>query len=90
MDYSLPASSVHGILQAIILLWVDILLYKGSSHPRNQTWVFNIAARFFTVSATGEVPLYYYVPTIQNDVAFFVNRPKAKTPDSEITNTWMN
>ena len=31
MDYSLPGSSVHGILQARILEWVAILFSRGSS-----------------------------------------------------------
>ena len=35
MDYSLPGSSVHGILQARILEWVAISSSRGSSQPRN-------------------------------------------------------
>ena len=35
MDYSLPGSSVHGILQARILEWVAISFSRGSSWPRN-------------------------------------------------------
>ena len=31
MDWSLPGSSVHGILQARILLWVAISFSRGSS-----------------------------------------------------------
>ena len=37
VDYSLPGSSVHGILQARILGWVAIPLSRGSSQPRDQT-----------------------------------------------------
>ena len=37
MDCSLPGSSVHGILQARILKWVDISFSRGSSQPRNRT-----------------------------------------------------
>ena len=37
MDCSLPGSSVHGILQAGILEWVDILSSRGSSGPGDQT-----------------------------------------------------
>ena len=40
MDYSPPGSSVHGILQEIILRWVAIPFSKGSSPwPREWTWV---------------------------------------------------
>ena len=34
MDYSLPGSSVHGILQARILEWVAIHFSRGPSRPR--------------------------------------------------------
>ena len=36
MDCSLPGSSVHGILQAIILEWVAISSSRGSSRPRDR------------------------------------------------------
>jgi len=39
MDCSPPGSSVHGILQAIILEWVAISFSGGSSQPRDRTWV---------------------------------------------------
>ena len=39
MGYSLPGSSVHGVLQARILEWVATPLSKGSSRPRDQTQV---------------------------------------------------
>ena len=51
MDYILPGSSVHGILQARILEWVAIPFCRGSSWPRDQTWVSCIAGRFFTIWA---------------------------------------
>ena len=35
MDYSLPGSSVHGILQARTLEWVAILFSRGSSQGLN-------------------------------------------------------
>ena len=37
MDYSLPDSSVHGITQARILVWVAISSSKGSSWSRDWT-----------------------------------------------------
>ena len=39
MDCILPGSSVHGILQARILEWAAIPLSRGSSQPRDWTWV---------------------------------------------------
>ena len=54
MDCVPSGSSVHGILQAWILEWVVIPLSRGSSWPRDQTWVFCIAGRFFTIWAIVE------------------------------------
>ena len=56
MDCSPPGSYVHGIVQARILEWVDILFSRGSSQPRDWTWVSSIAGRLFTVWATREAP----------------------------------
>ena len=39
MDYSPPGSSVHRILQARILEWIDIPFSRGSSRPRDRTQV---------------------------------------------------
>ena len=49
MDYSLPGSSVFGILQARMLVWVAIPFSRGSSRPTDQTWVSCIAGEFFTI-----------------------------------------
>ena len=57
MDCSLPGSSVHGILEIRILEWVAIPFSRGSSQPRDQTWVSCIAGRFFTIWATREALL---------------------------------
>ena len=43
MDYT-----VHGILQARILEWVDFPLSRGSFQPRDQTQASRITGRFFT------------------------------------------
>ena len=52
IEYSLPASSVHGISQVrIILEWVAIPFSRGSFQPRAQTWVSSITGRFFTIWA---------------------------------------
>ena len=51
MDCSQPGSSVHGILQARMLEWVDIPFSRGSFQPRDRTEVSYIAGRFFTVWA---------------------------------------
>ena len=54
MDCSLPGSSVHGIFQTRILEWVAISFSRGSSPPRDQTWVSRTAGRLFTFWATKE------------------------------------
>ena len=48
MDCSLPDSSVHGILQAVLLEWVAVPSSRGSSQPRDRTQVSNIAGGLVT------------------------------------------
>ena len=65
MDCSLPGSSVHRIFQARVLEWVAISFSRGSSQPRDRTWVSHIAGRHFTIWATCEalymsIWFYYY------------------------------
>ena len=52
MDCSRPGSSAHGISQARALEWVAIPFSRGSSWPRDWTWVCCISGRFFTLWAT--------------------------------------
>ena len=53
-DYSLPGSTVHGILQARILEWIAIPFSRGSSLSRGWTWVSCVAGGFFNVWAIRE------------------------------------
>ena len=52
VDYSLPGSSVHVILQARILEWTAIPFSRGSSRPTDWTQVSSISGRIFTVCFT--------------------------------------
>jgi len=61
MDCSLPGSSVYGILQARILEWVAIPFSRGSSWPRDWTWV----------SCTGRQILYHWATRKPTDVVQF-------------------
>ena len=54
MDFSLPGSSLHGILQARILEWVAIPFSRGSLWLRDRTQVSCIASGFFAVWAIRE------------------------------------
>ena len=53
MDCSLPGSSIHGF-SARILEWVVTSFSRGSSWPRDQTWVSLTEGRLFTIWATRE------------------------------------
>ena len=53
MDYRLPGSSVHGILQERILEWVPMPSSRGSSPPRDWT-------HFLSVSFGRWVPFYQH------------------------------
>ena len=47
MDCSPPGSSNLGIFQAKVLEWVAISFSRGSSWPRNRTWVSHTVGRHF-------------------------------------------
>ena len=47
MVCSLPGSHVHGIFQARVLDWIAISFPRGSSRPRDRSWVSCIANRCF-------------------------------------------
>ena len=49
-----PVDCVHEIFQARVLEWVAISFSRGSSLPRDWTWVSCFAGRFLTVRATRE------------------------------------
>ena len=56
MEYSLPDSSVHGILQARILEWAAMPSSRASSWPRDRTHISFIAGGFFTHQDTWKAP----------------------------------
>ena len=53
-DCSLLGLSVHGILQARILVGLAISFFRGSSWPRDRTWVFSIVGGLFTTDPLGK------------------------------------
>ena len=59
MGCSLPGSTVHADLQARILKWVVISFSRGSFQLTDETWVFCIAGKFFTVWATRKNDSFY-------------------------------
>ena len=61
VDYNLPGSFDHGILQAWILEWVAISSSRGSSQPRDGTSISCIAGRFFTVWALATKQQYVFI-----------------------------
>ena len=50
MDFSLPGSSVHGILQARIVEWVAIPFSTGSVLKENSYLLFNFILLSFNIS----------------------------------------
>ena len=67
MDCSPPGSSVHGFFQARILAWVAISFSRGSSWPRDGTWVSCIAGRLLTTWAIREAIHGKRPPTWKSD-----------------------
>ena len=58
MDWSTPGSSVHGIFQARILVWVAIFFSRGSFGPKDQTSVSWIAGGFYTTETPGKLSFF--------------------------------
>ena len=65
IDCSLPGSSVHGIFQAIVLEWIAISFSRGSSWPRDWTWVSCIVDRRFTPPGKLKKQKYYYFQVLE-------------------------
>ena len=64
MKCSPPGSSVHGIPQAGILEWVAMSSSRGSSPPRNQTWVSCIGRQVLYSWATREAFIWQCIQPI--------------------------
>ena len=71
-DFSSPGFFVHGISQAIILEWVAISFFKGTSQPRDPTSPVSpaLAGRFFTTKPP-EKPAEYYSAIKKNNIMAF-------------------
>ena len=54
MDCTPPASSVYEIFRARTLEWVAIPFSRGTSQPKDRTWVSHTAVRFFAIWAIRE------------------------------------
>ena len=59
MDCSLPGFSIHGIFQARVPEWVAISFSRGSSQPRDGTWV-SLIGRLFLLSGRGSVEQLHF------------------------------
>ena len=71
MDCSLPGFSVHGILQARVLEWFTISFSRGSSQPRDRTWISHIGGRRFNLWATREA--HKQSPNLQAHDTIIIN-----------------
>ena len=80
MDCSPPRSSVHGVVPVRILEWVTILFSRGSSRPRDQTWVFHITGRCFTLWATREALGKVMLKILQTRLQHYM---KQELPDGQ-------
>ena len=94
MDCSPPGSSVHGILQAKILEWIAISFSRGSSGPRDWTWVSCTAGRFLPSEPPGNPKVgrlrYYFTKIIGINPELYVTfPPKNLTWGGKKENTWL-
>ena len=94
MDCSPPGFSIRGIFQAWVLQWVAISFSRGSSQPRDWTWVSHIAGRRFTIWATRAYSWQksYDQPTqhIKKQRHYFANKgPSSQVYGFSIGHVWM-
>ena len=85
MDFSLPGSSGHGILQARILEWVAMVSSRGSSQPRDRTHA-------ACISCTARIFFTHWVTWSQSWVfkaVVFISAPQLETTRISI-NRWIN
>ena len=76
MDCSPPGSSVHGILQARILEWVDMPSSRGSSQPRDRTHISCFGKWILNRSGTREAHTYrhsFFFFFFNSSLIFFFN-----------------
>ena len=79
MDCSPPGSPIHGIFQARVLEWVAIFFSRGSSWPRDRTWVSHTAGwRFYHLSPQGSP--HNKSLAEKHEVTDFPGGPVVKTP----------
>ena len=73
MDFSPQSSSVRGIFQARIPMWLAISSSGASSQPRYQTCLASpaLAGRFLTTSATWEAPISLFCTSVTANLPFF-------------------
>ena len=66
-DCSLPGSSIRSIFQARVLEWAAIYFSRGSSQPRDQTWVFpHCRQALYHLSHQGSLYQELWQKTLQN------------------------
>ena len=74
IDYSLPGSSVHGLLQARILEWIDMPSSRRSSLPRDRTHgllqLLHFRRILYHWSAREVHASYGYIPSILPPTTF--------------------
>ena len=71
MDCIPPGSSIHGVLQARVLEWGAISFSRGSSRPRDRTWVSRIPGRCFNLWPTRELIINFQWPLTMSQVAIW-------------------
>ena len=86
MDCIPPVSSVHGILWARILEWVAISFSRGSSQPRDRTWVSCFYRQIlFCLSHQGSPILQYKIRILKSDSKTMHKSPQNHASDSRGT-----
>ena len=82
MDCSSPGSSVHGILQARILEWIDISSSRGSSWLRDWTWgsCVSCIGRQILYNLESPLSILYIVSTVYMSQSQSPNSSRSRPP----------
>ena len=93
VDCSPPGSSVHGIFPSRILAWAAVPFCRGSSQPRDRTWVSCVscmAGGLLTHWATREGPIYNLNPVrvISIDHIVVMGPPGRRSEVKSFSHVW--
>ena len=88
MDCGPPGSSVRGVYQVRVLEWVAMPFCRGSSQPRDGSWISCTAGGVFTTEPSGKALSVSSVQSLSCVGLFVTPWTTARQASLSITNSW--